>query len=41
MHWSALATSFQHLKEYPEPLIGLLEISPAIPPSTGAFPALY
>jgi hypothetical protein len=30
---------WQLLTEYPEPLIDLLEISPAIPPSTGAFPA--
>jgi hypothetical protein len=33
MHWKALATSFQPLTVYPEPLIDLMEISPAIPPS--------
>ena len=39
MHWRALATSFQPLTEYPEPLIDLLEFSKAIPPSTGVFTA--
>jgi hypothetical protein len=34
-----MCTPFQPLTEYLEPLIDLLEISPAILPSTGAFPA--
>jgi hypothetical protein len=40
MHWRALATSLQPLTDYPELLIDLLEIAPAIPPATAeAFPA--
>jgi hypothetical protein len=40
MHWRALATSFQPLTEYSEPLIDMLGIPPAIPPSTKGFPSL-